>query len=67
MHLNLLAATVQGHTLAFDKVIILTSACYCGQGTTLVPTTGNPTPNGLRSSWDFLLGISLDTLASLAP
>lgn len=42
--------SLQGHTLASNKVIILTFARYRGQGTTLLLTIGTPTPNCLRSS-----------------
>ena len=31
---------------------------HCGQGIILWPTTGTPTPNSLRSNWDFLPGRS---------
>ena len=46
------------HTLATDKVILLASVRHHGQGITLRPTIGTPTPNGLTSNWDFLLGRS---------
>ena len=56
-----------GHALASEKFMILTSMIYHDQGTTLLPTIGTPTPNGLKSSWDFLPGISLDMLVGLEP
>ena len=46
------------HTLATDRVILLASVRHHGQGITLWPTAGTPTPNSQRSNWDFLLGIS---------
>ena len=57
----------QGYTLASNKYILLTFARYCSQGTTLLPTVGTPTPNSMRSSWDFLLGRSPDMLTSPTP
>lgn len=59
--------SLQGHTLASDKVFILTYARYCGQEITLLPTVGTLTPNGLRSSWEFLPWISPNMLAGPAP
>ena len=44
------------HTLATNRVILLAFARQRGQGITLRPTTRTPTPNGLRSNWDFSLG-----------
>lgn len=58
---------LQGHTLAFDKDIFLSSAHYRSQGISLLPTTGTPTPNNLSSSWDFLSGRSPYMLASTIP
>lgn len=55
--------SLQGHTLAPDKVITFTSAHYRSQGITLLPIAGTPTPNGLRSSSDFLPGRSPNMLA----
>ena len=46
------------NTLATDRVILLASVRHRSQGITLRPTVGTPTPNGLRSNWDFLLGTS---------
>ncbi len=46
------------HTLATDRVILLASVWNHGQGITLWSTAGTPTPNGLRSNWDFLPGRS---------
>jgi len=59
--------SLQGHTLAFDKDITLISVEYHSQGITLPPIVGTPTPNGLRSSWDFLLGRSPNMFVVLAP
>ena len=55
--------SLQGHTLASDKDIFLTSVRYCNQGIASLLIVGTPTPNNLRSSWDFLPRISLDMLA----
>ena len=55
--------SLQGHTLSSDKVITLTSIRYYNKGITLLSTAGNPTPNGLHCSWDFLSGQSPNTLA----
>jgi len=46
------------HTLVADWVNLLASMWHRGQGITLWPTAGTPTPNNLRSNWDFLPGIS---------
>ena len=51
------------HTLATNNDILLASVRNCDQGITIRPTAGTPTPNGLRSNWDFLLGRSLGMLA----
>ena len=59
--------SLQGHTLASDKDITLTSMSYRIQSIYLPPTIGIPTPNGLWSSWDFLLGISTHMLAGPTP
>jgi len=61
-HLCISLEFLQGNTLAFDKDIKLTSACYRSQGIALLPTSGTPTPNGLRSSWELLLRRSSDML-----
>ena len=53
---------LQGHTFASNKDILPTSARNRIQVDIILPTTGTPTPNGLRSSWDFLLGRSPDML-----
>jgi len=42
------------HTLATNRVILLACVRNRGQGITIRPTAGSPTPNGLRSNWDFL-------------
>jgi len=44
------------HTLATNIVILLASMRNHSQVITVQPTVGNPTPNGLRSNWDFLWG-----------
>ena len=44
------------HTLATDIVILLASVRHRGQGIAIWTTAGTPTPNGLRSNWDFLQG-----------
>jgi len=54
--------TLQGHTLSSNKDILLTYARYRTQGITLLPTARTPTPNGMRCSWDFLLGRSHNML-----
>ena len=46
------------HTLATNRVILLGSVRHHSQGITSQPTARNPTPNGLRSNWDFLPGRS---------
>lgn len=56
-----------GHTLATNKDILLSFARNHVQGNTLQPTTGNPTPNGLRYIWYFLQGRSLDMLVGSIP
>ena len=48
----------RGHTLATNIVILLASMRHRGQGITLRPTAGTPTPNGMMSNWDFLQGRS---------
>ena len=53
---------LQGHTLASNKVIILTYARYHSQGITILPTAMIPTPSSLRYSLDFLLNKSPDML-----
>lgn len=58
---------LQGGTLAFDKAIMLTYMHYHSQEITLLPTVGTPTPNCLRSSWDFLLGRSHDMMVGPTP
>ena len=55
------------HTLATNKDILLSSMRNRSQGDTVWPTARTSTPNGLRSSWDFLLRRSSDMLASPAP
>lgn len=50
------------NTLATNMDILLSSVRNCGQGNTIWPTAGTPTPNGLRSTWDFLLGRSPNML-----
>ena len=55
------------HTLATNKDILFGFVRNRGQGDTVWPTTWIPTPNGLRSSWDFLPGRSLDILAGPTP
>ena len=52
------------HTLATNKDILLASTHNRGQGDIVWPIAGTPTPNGLRSCWDFLPGRSLDMLTS---
>jgi len=42
------------HTLATDRVVLLSYVRHRRQGITLQPTAGNPTPNCLRSNRDFL-------------
>ena len=42
------------HTLATSRFILLSSVRNCGQGITIQPTLGTPTPNILRSNLDFL-------------
>ena len=59
--------SLQGHTLASNKVIILTSTHYINQGNNVLLSVGTPTPNSLRSSWDFLPRRSIDMLVGLAP
>jgi len=51
------------HTLSTNKDISLASSYKHDQDDTVQPTVGTPTPNGLRSSWDFLSQRSLDMLA----
>jgi len=46
------------HTLVADRVIILSTVQHHGQRITLRPTARTPTPNSVRSSWDFLPRIS---------
>jgi len=46
------------HTLVTDRVNLIASMWHHGQGITLRPTVGTPTPNSLRSNWDFLPGRS---------
>lgn len=58
---------LQGHTLASNKYILLTSTHYRSKGINLLPTSGTPTPNGLRLSWDFLSRRSLDILVGPTP
>jgi len=55
------------HTLATNKEILLAFVCNRGQGDTVWPIARTPTPNGLRSSWDFLPRRSLDILAGPVP
>jgi len=47
---------LQGHTLDSNKDILLTSTRNHSQGNTVLPTAQTPTPNGLRSSWEFIPG-----------
>ena len=54
-----------GHTLATNRVILLASVRHRGQGITIRPTAGTPTPNSLRSNWDFLPRRSPHMLAGL--
>ena len=58
--------SLQGHALASDKDILLTSVLYRNQCIALIPIVGTPTPNSLRSNWDFLLGRYPYTLVGLA-
>jgi len=60
-------ACYAGHTLATNKDILLASTHNYGQGDTIRSTIGTATPNGLRSSWDFLPGRSPDMLAGPTP
>lgn len=55
-------ACYKSHTLSTNKDILLMSACNCSQVDTVWPSSGTPTPNGLRSSWDFLQRRSPDML-----
>ena len=55
------------HTLATNKVIILASVWHRGQGITLRPTAGTPTPNGPRSNWASYQGYPCDMLAGPSP
>lgn len=55
------------HTLATNRDILLASVRNCGQGDTIRPAAGTPTPNGLRSNRDFLLRRSPNMLAGPAP
>ena len=50
------------YTLSTNKDISFASTCNHSQGDTIPPIAGTPTPNGLRSSWEFLLGRSPDML-----
>ena len=59
--------SLQGHTLSSDKHITLTFVHYHSQGITILPTVGTPTPNSLRSSWDFLPRRSTDMLVGPTP
>ena len=54
------------HTFATNSDILLVSVCNHGQGDIVQPSAGTPTPNSLRSSWDFLPGRSPDMLAGPA-
>jgi len=45
--------------LLSPKVTILHSTHFCSQDITLPPTIGTPTPNGLKSRWDFISRRSL--------
>lgn len=51
------------HTLDTNRVILLVYVRNRGQGITIQPIAGTPTPNGLRSNWGFLLGRSPYMLA----
>jgi len=51
------------HILATNRDILLAFVQNSGQGITVQPTAGTPTPNCFRSNWDFLLGRSSDMLA----
>lgn len=53
------------HILATNKVILVGSMKNHDQGISIGPTVKTPTPNSLRSNWDFLLGRSPDMLAGL--
>jgi len=55
------------HNLATNRDILLAFVWNHSQGNTVWPTARTPTPNSLRSSWDFLPGRSPDMLAGLAP
>jgi len=55
-----------GHTLTTNTVILLASIWNRGQDIVIRPNVGTPTPNGLRSNWDFLLGRSSYMLVSPA-
>ena len=55
------------HILATNKDILLTSMRNRSQGNTVLPLFGSPTPNDLRSSWDFLLGRSPNMLVGPTP
>ena len=58
---------LQGHTLSFVKDILLTSTHYRSHGIALLLTIGTPTPNSMRSSWDFLPGRSPNMLVGPTP
>ena len=55
------------HTLSTNRDILLASVWNRGQGITVRPTAGTPTPNGLRSNWDFLSGSSPYMLVGPTP
>lgn len=59
-------ACCAGHALATNKDILLASTHNHGQENIARPIIGTHTPNGLRSSWDFLPGRSPDMLVGLA-
>lgn len=55
------------NTLATNRGILLASVRNHGQGITIRPTARTPTPNGLRSDWEFLARRSPYMLAGPAP
>jgi len=55
------------HTLATNRDILLASVCNRDQGDTIWAIVVTPTPNSLRSSWDFLPGRSPNMLAGPTP